>query len=101
MRRMRASLALDPADRYRNYVSWLDGPERTGLYTPEYAQLLSECGPSRVIRDPWERASGRDLVDKLLEVDVNTYLPGDLLPKIDIATMAYALEARSPCSTTR
>ena len=96
IRRMRASLALDPADRYRNYVSWLDGPERTGLYTPEYAQLLSECGPSRVIRDPWERASGRDLVDKLLEVDVNTYLPGDLLPKIDIATMAYALEARSP-----
>ena len=32
----------------------------------------------------------------MLEVDVNTYLPGDLITKIDIATMAYALEARSP-----
>jgi asparagine synthase (glutamine-hydrolysing) len=32
----------------------------------------------------------------LLEVDVNTYLPGDLLVKVDIATMAYSLEARSP-----
>ena len=32
----------------------------------------------------------------MLEVDVNTYLPGDLLTKIDIATMAYSLEARSP-----
>lgn len=27
---------------------------------------------------------------------LNSYLPGDLLPKIDIATMAHSLEARSP-----
>ena len=32
----------------------------------------------------------------MLEVDVNTYLVGDLIAKIDIATMAYGLEARSP-----
>ena len=32
----------------------------------------------------------------MLEVDVETYLPGDLLVKMDIATMAYSLEARSP-----
>ena len=32
----------------------------------------------------------------MLEVDATTYLPGDLITKIDIATMAYALEARSP-----
>ena len=32
----------------------------------------------------------------MLEVDVTTYLAGDLIPKVDIATMAYALEARSP-----
>jgi asparagine synthase (glutamine-hydrolysing) len=32
----------------------------------------------------------------VLEVDVNTYLVGDLIAKIDTATMAYGLEARSP-----
>jgi len=32
----------------------------------------------------------------MLEVDSATYLPGDLIAKIDIATMAHALEARSP-----
>ena len=41
-------------------------------------------------------ASGDDVVDVMLEVDATTYLPGDLIPKIDIATMAHALEARSP-----
>jgi asparagine synthase (glutamine-hydrolysing) len=29
-------------------------------------------------------------------VDVATYLPGDLLPKADIASMAHSLELRSP-----
>ncbi len=32
----------------------------------------------------------------MLDVDVSTYLPGDLLTKIDVATMAYSLEGRSP-----
>ena len=32
----------------------------------------------------------------MLEVDTTTYLPDDLLTKIDIATMAHGLEARSP-----
>ena len=32
----------------------------------------------------------------MLDVDTRTYLPDDLLTKIDIATMAYSLEGRSP-----
>jgi asparagine synthase (glutamine-hydrolysing) len=32
----------------------------------------------------------------LQELDLGTYLPGDLLPKSDIASMAHSLELRSP-----
>jgi asparagine synthase (glutamine-hydrolysing) len=32
----------------------------------------------------------------MLDTDVNNYLPDDLLVKMDVATMAYSLEARSP-----
>ena len=31
-----------------------------------------------------------------MDVDVHSYLPEDLLAKVDVATMAHSLEARSP-----
>jgi asparagine synthase (glutamine-hydrolysing) len=41
-------------------------------------------------------AAGLDPVDRLMAVDVASYLPYDLLVKADISTMAHGLEARSP-----
>ena len=35
-------------------------------------------------------------MEKLLDVDINSYLPDDLLVKLDVASMAYGLEVRSP-----
>jgi asparagine synthase (glutamine-hydrolysing) len=41
-------------------------------------------------------AETEDLIEQLLYLDINTYLPEDLLVKMDIATMANSLEARVP-----
>jgi asparagine synthase (glutamine-hydrolysing) len=38
----------------------------------------------------------RSSLDMMLETDINYYLPNDLLVKMDVATMAHSLEARSP-----
>jgi asparagine synthase (glutamine-hydrolysing) len=93
---MAGALALDPIERYSSYVSLHGADRRAALYTPEYADLVGPVDALDVLRDPWEAASGEDVLDRLLEVDTLTYLPDDLIAKIDIATMAHALEARSP-----
>jgi asparagine synthase (glutamine-hydrolysing) len=97
IRRLGGSLDLDGPSRYERYVSLFDRERRSRLYSDEYT---AELGGSRIaseaIAEPWREASGRSRLDLLLEVDVRTYLPGDLLAKIDIATMAHSLEARSP-----
>lgn len=96
-RRLTGSLALDAPVRYAGYVGSMPPAGRAALYSPEYAASLADAAPAEdVIRAAWDRASGNDVVDVMLEVDVATYLLDDLIPKIDISTMAYGLEARSP-----
>ncbi|MGH2991968.1 MAG: asparagine synthase-related protein [Solirubrobacterales bacterium] len=55
--------------------------------TPPWLSLLQE---------PYLASDADHVVERLLDVDVQTYLPDDLLVKMDIATMAHSLEARSP-----
>jgi asparagine synthase (glutamine-hydrolysing) len=95
-RRLTSAMALDPGQRYERYVAWFDAGARAALYTRGFAADVDASVAAGVVAGPWAGASGDDVVDRMLEVDTATYLPGDLIPKIDIATMAYALEARSP-----
>jgi asparagine synthase (glutamine-hydrolysing) len=93
--RFAGTLAMEPVDRYRKYMSYVD-PAKHDVFTPEFRALRDDHAISGVLEDAWRRASGQSPVDVMLEVDSETYLPGDLLVKMDIATMAYGLEARSP-----
>ncbi len=96
IRRHALASALDQRTRYIAQQSMFTRAQRAELYRPEHAAALDLARADEALLDPWRAASGSELLDQLLEVDVNSYLPGDLLAKIDIATMAYALEGRSP-----
>ncbi len=55
--------------------------------------VLAEIAPLR----PSSSLLGRGTnIDELQRIDIGTYLPADLLPKADIASMAHSLELRSP-----
>ena len=96
IRRAALSASLSPPDRYRAYVTHLNGLDRDRLYTSEFRELTGPGVVPGVIGAPWAESSAANVVDRMLDVDIRTYLPGDLLVKMDIASMAYSLEARSP-----
>lgn len=52
--------------------------------------------PLALFKQALAEAQPRDSLERILAIDTRTYLPGDLLVKMDIATMASSLEGRSP-----
>jgi asparagine synthase (glutamine-hydrolysing) len=86
MHKLAALLGLNPWDRYRQYTSQWDRYDAIGTgVEPEEAALVYETFQS--LSDP---------VERLRYMDIISYLPGDVLTKVDRATMAYGLEARAP-----
>ncbi|MGH2994339.1 MAG: asparagine synthase (glutamine-hydrolyzing) [Solirubrobacterales bacterium] len=89
---------LAPYEEYaaRRAHVYFDESARADLYEPEFLDSLGARPWLSVLRDPYLASDAGNVVERLLDVDVQTYLPDDLLVKMDIATMAHSLEARSP-----
>jgi asparagine synthase (glutamine-hydrolysing) len=94
--RVLATIGMAPADRYARWMSVFPPEPRARLLDPEFSATLRGFDPAGAIRSAWNGASGGDSLNAMLGADVATYLPDDLLVKMDIATMAYSVEARSP-----
>lgn len=86
----------DPADRYAATVAYFAPSESRDLYRPEFASEVSGSDPYDLTRILWNSAGYDCPLNQMLACDYGLYLPGDLLPKVDITSMAVGLEARSP-----
>src|SRR5881227_2642969 len=95
-KRFVAAASLPPAERYLRWISAFTDEAKQSLYSRDF---LNETANFRTIGiiEPWfAKANGAGIVDAALLTDTMTYLPNDLLVKMDIASMAVSLEARSP-----
>jgi asparagine synthase (glutamine-hydrolysing) len=88
--------SLPSHERYAARMAYFDERERRELYTPEFAESLGVTTTRAVTAEPYLASDARDEINRLLDLDIQTYLPGDLLVKMDIASMAHSLEVRSP-----
>jgi asparagine synthase (glutamine-hydrolysing) len=59
-------------------------------------QLINDTDPFRYFKKFYDEAEGLDKLDRNLYVDCMTWLPDDILVKVDRSTMHSGLEARSP-----
>lgn len=94
--RLARVLAMEPHDRYAHWISAFPTFTRERMLQPEFLAAMDGWRPEDTVGDIWRASTAGSAVDRMLETDVNTYLPGDLLVKMDIAAMAYSVEGRSP-----
>jgi asparagine synthase (glutamine-hydrolysing) len=78
------------------YPEFFDTHSRTALYRPWLRSALANQASPLLGLVSAGLAEFDDPIDFMQWLDYQWYLPGDLLAKMDIASMACSLEARSP-----
>jgi asparagine synthase (glutamine-hydrolysing) len=90
------ALERDPAARYLRFARFFSEEEKRALYSDGFSASAPEGEPLRYLQAVFGRATGLDPVNRSLYADFSTYLPEDLMAKVDVAAMAVSLEGRSP-----
>lgn len=99
IKRFKRFAKANDSSRERRYARWMsifDDDLKSNLYSEKLKNRLKGIDSWNYLLDVYRQSDANNFIDATLFVDIMTYLPGDLLVKIDISSMANSLETRSP-----
>ncbi|TMQ73886.1 MAG: asparagine synthase (glutamine-hydrolyzing) [Candidatus Eisenbacteria bacterium] len=96
LKRFVEHLRASPVARNLAWLSQFDAGAKVGLYTEAFRREVAGPDAGEIVLAHQRGADAAAFLDRVLAADVATYLPDCLLVKVDMATMAHGLEARSP-----
>jgi len=82
--------------RHLNYTHYFDTYIKNDFYTDDFKSILKKHSSFEFFEKIVNNKNNFEYLDRIFYLDFNSYVPDDVMVKVDIATMANGLESRSP-----
>ncbi|WP_372972227.1 asparagine synthase (glutamine-hydrolyzing) [Marinobacter sp.] len=90
------TLAMDPDEAFFRTNCFFRQELWDELVRGDLKRETAEYNPADITKAYYAKADTSDHLGKVLYTDIKTYLPGDILVKVDRMSMAHSLETRAP-----
>lgn len=94
LQQLLSNVKLNPLDFYINNTAHFSNEDKLKLYTNDFNNLIAQ--PEQNYYKIFTKTKKLEWLDKFLYLGIKSHLADDLIPKVDIASMAHGLEIRSP-----
>jgi asparagine synthase (glutamine-hydrolysing) len=96
MKKMTRSASLSPVERFMMNCTYLDGEQKTSLYTPAFGRELFGTDPAARHRAGFAQVEGSDFLNQMLYLDTKIFMASLNLTYNDKMSMASSVEVRVP-----